>query len=110
MFVPREIASHHIVAGTLGILAGLFHLSVRPPQHLYSIRMSNIEPTGARPSGQALSAAPHVPSSIPRWDEFRNRLVGGCVCASVPLHSLCRLGKKSPSLLGQGSGGFSVGD
>ncbi|KAL5644594.1 hypothetical protein ACJX0J_002069 [Zea mays] len=29
------IASHHIAAGTLGILAGLFHLSVRPPQRLY---------------------------------------------------------------------------
>ena len=55
-------------------------------------------------------AAPQVPSSIPGWDEFRNRLVGGCVCASMPHRSLCRLGKKSPSLLGQGSGGFSVGD
>ncbi|MBA0648176.1 hypothetical protein Goklo_015947, partial [Gossypium klotzschianum] len=29
-FVSRGIASHHIVAGTLGILAGLFHLSARP--------------------------------------------------------------------------------
>ncbi|OMP13931.1 Photosystem antenna protein-like protein [Corchorus olitorius] len=27
-FVPGGIASHHIAAGTLGILAGLFHLSV----------------------------------------------------------------------------------
>ncbi|KAF6165442.1 hypothetical protein GIB67_017924 [Kingdonia uniflora] len=27
-FVPGEIASHHITAGTLGILAGLFHLSL----------------------------------------------------------------------------------
>lgn len=26
---------HHIVVGTLGILVGLFHLSVHPPQHLY---------------------------------------------------------------------------
>ncbi|KAL9990791.1 putative photosystem antenna protein [Helianthus debilis subsp. tardiflorus] len=34
-FVPGGIASHHIAAGTLGILAGLFHLSVRPPQRLY---------------------------------------------------------------------------
>ncbi|QCE14657.1 photosystem II CP47 chlorophyll apoprotein [Vigna unguiculata] len=34
-FVPGGITSHHIVAGTLGILAGLFHLSVRPPQRLY---------------------------------------------------------------------------
>ncbi|ONH94778.1 hypothetical protein PRUPE_7G029800 [Prunus persica] len=34
-FVPGGIASHHIAAGTLGILAGLFHLSVRPTQCLY---------------------------------------------------------------------------
>ena len=33
-FVPGGVASHHIAAGTLGILAGLFHLSVRPPQRL----------------------------------------------------------------------------
>ncbi|MBP0588120.1 hypothetical protein [Mycobacterium tuberculosis] len=32
--VAVVIASHHIAAGTLGILAGLFHLSVRPPQRL----------------------------------------------------------------------------
>ncbi|ESR45720.1 hypothetical protein CICLE_v10003146mg, partial [Citrus x clementina] len=39
-----RIASHHIAAGTLGILAGLFHLSVRPPQRLYKgLRMGNIE-------------------------------------------------------------------
>lgn len=31
-FVPGGIAYHHIAAGTLGILAGLFHLSVCPPQ------------------------------------------------------------------------------
>ncbi|KAI3905276.1 hypothetical protein MKW92_029714 [Papaver armeniacum] len=43
-FVPGRIASHHIAAGTLGILAGLFHLSVRPPQRLYKgLRMGNIE-------------------------------------------------------------------
>ncbi|KAK4375022.1 hypothetical protein RND71_005699 [Anisodus tanguticus] len=43
-FVPRGIASHHIAAGTLGILAGLFHLSVRKPQRLYKgLRMENIE-------------------------------------------------------------------
>ncbi|PHT69667.1 Photosystem II CP47 reaction center protein [Capsicum annuum] len=35
LFVPGGIASHHITAGTLGILAGLFHLSIRPPQRLY---------------------------------------------------------------------------
>ncbi|KAJ0442886.1 Photosystem II CP47 reaction center protein [Helianthus annuus] len=43
-FVPGGIASYHIAAGTLGILAGLFHLSVRPPQRLYKgLRMGNIE-------------------------------------------------------------------
>nr|YP_010570889.1 photosystem II CP47 chlorophyll apoprotein [Impatiens platysepala]UZG90751.1 photosystem II CP47 chlorophyll apoprotein [Impatiens platysepala]WCD67073.1 PsbB [Impatiens sp. 7ak]WDE21182.1 photosystem II CP47 chlorophyll apoprotein [Impatiens huangyanensis] len=43
-FVAGGIASHHIAAGTLGILAGLFHLSVRPPQRLYKgLRMGNIE-------------------------------------------------------------------
>lgn len=43
-FVPGGIASHHIAAGILGILAGLFHLSVRPPQRLYvGLRMGNIE-------------------------------------------------------------------
>ncbi|KAK8925736.1 Photosystem II CP47 chlorophyll apoprotein [Platanthera zijinensis] len=43
-FIPGGIASHHIASGTLGILAGLFHLSVRPPQRLYKgLRMGNIE-------------------------------------------------------------------
>jgi photosystem II CP47 chlorophyll apoprotein len=38
------IASHHIAAGILGILAGLFHLNVRPSQRLYTLlRMGNIE-------------------------------------------------------------------
>ncbi|CAK7352310.1 unnamed protein product [Dovyalis caffra] len=43
-FVPRGIASHHIVARTLDILTSLFHLSVRSPQPLYKgLRMGNIE-------------------------------------------------------------------
>ncbi|KAF9663448.1 hypothetical protein SADUNF_Sadunf17G0051100 [Salix dunnii] len=43
-FVPGGIASHHIETRTLGILAGLFHLSVHPPQHLYKgLHMENIE-------------------------------------------------------------------
>nr|ABV01095.1 photosystem II CP47 protein [Aneura sp. Shaw 725] len=43
-FAPGGIASHHIAAGILGILAGLFHLSVRPPQRLYKgLRMGNVE-------------------------------------------------------------------
>jgi len=43
-FNPGGVASHHIAAGTLGIIAGIFHLSVRPPQRLYrALRMGNIE-------------------------------------------------------------------
>jgi photosystem II CP47 chlorophyll apoprotein len=38
------IPAHHIAAGILGILAGVFHLTVRPPQRLYkALRMGNIE-------------------------------------------------------------------
>ena len=33
-FITGGIASHHIVAGILGILACLIHLTVRPPQQL----------------------------------------------------------------------------
>ncbi|MCE2055846.1 hypothetical protein HAX54_043552 [Datura stramonium] len=42
-FVPGGIASHHIAAGTLGILAGLFHLSVRTTTSIQGLRMGNIE-------------------------------------------------------------------
>jgi photosystem II CP47 chlorophyll apoprotein len=43
-FNPGGIASHHIAAGILGIIAGLFHLSVRPSQRLYdALKMGNIE-------------------------------------------------------------------
>nr|YP_009862990.1 photosystem II 47 kDa protein [Anthoceros punctatus]QKD76445.1 photosystem II 47 kDa protein [Anthoceros punctatus] len=43
-FVPGGIAFHHIAAGILGILAGLFYLSVRPFQRLYKgLRMGNVE-------------------------------------------------------------------
>ena len=34
-FNPGGIASHHIAAGILGLLAGVFHLTIRPPQRLY---------------------------------------------------------------------------
>jgi photosystem II CP47 chlorophyll apoprotein len=41
---PGGIASHHIAAGILGIIAGLFHLTVRPSQRLYNaLSMGNIE-------------------------------------------------------------------
>jgi photosystem II CP47 chlorophyll apoprotein len=43
-FVSKRITSHHIIVGILGILAGLFHPNVRPPQRLYKgLRMGNVE-------------------------------------------------------------------
>ncbi len=43
-FNPGGVVAHHIAAGIVGILAGLFHLTVRPPQRLYrALRMGNIE-------------------------------------------------------------------
>ena len=43
-FEPGGIVAHHIAAGIVGIIAGLFHLTVRPPQRLYkALRMGNIE-------------------------------------------------------------------
>ena len=41
---PSGIAAHHIAAGLLGTIAGIFHIQVRPPQKLYrALRMGNIE-------------------------------------------------------------------
>nr|QIZ74270.1 CP47 chlorophyll apoprotein of photosystem II [Uronema sp. FACHB-2429] len=41
---PGGIAAHHIAAGILGILAGLFHLCVRPSLRLYlGLSMGSIE-------------------------------------------------------------------
>lgn len=43
-FNPGSIVAHHIAAGIVGIIAGLFHLAVRPPERLYrALRMGNIE-------------------------------------------------------------------
>lgn len=43
-FSPGGIVAHHIAAGIIGIIAGIFHLVVRPPQRLYkALRMGNIE-------------------------------------------------------------------
>jgi photosystem II CP47 chlorophyll apoprotein len=43
-FNPGGVVAHHIAAGIVGIVAGLFHLTVRPPQRLYkALRMGNIE-------------------------------------------------------------------
>ena len=43
-FNPGGVASHHIAAGVVGIIAGLFHISVRPPKRLYdALSMGSIE-------------------------------------------------------------------
>ena len=43
-FNAGGVVAHHIAAGIVGIIAGLFHLTVRPPQRLYkALRMGNIE-------------------------------------------------------------------
>jgi len=43
-FNPGGIASHHIAAGILGLLAGVFHLTIRPPQRLYrALRMVTLK-------------------------------------------------------------------
>lgn len=43
-FNPGGIVAHHIAAGIVGIIAGIFHLTVRPPERLYkALRMGNIE-------------------------------------------------------------------
>jgi len=43
-FCPNGIASHHIAAGILGLLAGVFHLRVRPGKRLFdALRMGNVE-------------------------------------------------------------------
>ncbi|NEO70439.1 photosystem II chlorophyll-binding protein CP47 [Moorena sp. SIO3H5] len=41
---PGGIVAHHIAAGVVGVIAGLFHLTVRPPERLFkALRMGNIE-------------------------------------------------------------------
>jgi|TARA_B110000902_G_scaffold254041_1_gene317480 photosystem II CP47 chlorophyll apoprotein len=43
-FNPGGVASHHIAAGALGIFAGIFHVTVRPPIRLYNnLELGNIE-------------------------------------------------------------------
>ena len=41
---PAGVGSHHIAAGLVGLVAGVFHLCVRPSLGIYStLRMGNIE-------------------------------------------------------------------
>ncbi|WP_287129488.1 photosystem II chlorophyll-binding protein CP47 [Candidatus Cyanaurora vandensis] len=41
---PGGVVAHHIAAGIVGILGGIFHILVRPPERLFrSLRMGNIE-------------------------------------------------------------------
>merc|ERR1712118_456110 len=43
-FNPGRIVAHHIAAGIVGIIAGIFHITTRPPERLYkALRMGNIE-------------------------------------------------------------------
>jgi len=43
-FNAGGVVAHHIAAGIVGIVAGIFHLVVRPPERLYrALRMGNIE-------------------------------------------------------------------
>jgi len=43
-FNPGGVVAHHIAAGIVGIVGGLFHMTVRPSENLYrALRMGNIE-------------------------------------------------------------------
>ena len=43
-FNPGGIASHHVAAGSIGVLGGIFHLTCRPSYALYTVlRIGNIE-------------------------------------------------------------------
>jgi photosystem II CP47 chlorophyll apoprotein len=43
-FNPAGVAAHHIAAGTLGLIAGIFHVGTSPPEVLYlALRMKNLE-------------------------------------------------------------------
>lgn len=43
-YAAGGISAHHIAAGIVGLLAGLFHLTIRPAQRLYTLLcMGNIE-------------------------------------------------------------------
>lgn len=41
---PGGVVAHHIAAGIVGIIGGLFHMNVRPSENIYrALRMGNIE-------------------------------------------------------------------
>jgi photosystem II CP47 chlorophyll apoprotein len=43
-FNPGGVVAHHIAAGIVGIVGGIFHIAFRPPEVLYrGLRMGNIE-------------------------------------------------------------------
>ncbi len=43
-FNPGGVVAHHIAAGIVGIVGGVFHMNVRPSENLYKgLRMGNIE-------------------------------------------------------------------
>ncbi|MBF2016176.1 MAG: photosystem II chlorophyll-binding protein CP47 [Rivularia sp. T60_A2020_040] len=43
-FNPGGVVAHHIAAGIVGIIGGIFHIAFRPPEVLYrALRMGNIE-------------------------------------------------------------------
>ncbi|KAK8671135.1 hypothetical protein V6N13_037740 [Hibiscus sabdariffa] len=88
-FVPGGIASHHIAAGTLGILAGLFHLSVRPPQRLYKgLRMGNIETVLSSSIAAELLIGPCRNMPLSAILEFTTKCVFVPTTVSVPSHRI----------------------
>ncbi len=61
-FNPGGIVAHHIAAGALLIAGGVFHLTVRPPERLYSLlKMGNVE-TALASAIAAVAAAAFVAS------------------------------------------------
>ncbi|KAL5644999.1 hypothetical protein ACJX0J_004131 [Zea mays] len=67
--VNPAIALHHIAAGTLGILAGLFHLSVRPPQRLYKGVTSIAAVAGTMWYGSATTPIELFGPTRYQWDQ-----------------------------------------
>ena len=63
---PGGVVAHHIAAGIVGIIGGLFHIIVRPSEELYKLlRMGNIE--GALASGLAVFFFAGAIASASMW-------------------------------------------